>query len=696
MKRIELLGSALLLAAMTNPASATTFAYAQTTGFGALVRNQATGFDFEGTGDLAITRLTSLAAGSPGAGIFAGRTSVSFSATAPGNPAFIAGDREFFQLEYRDTSGPGSTVSYRFSFAQGLGTSSYLVFADLDFREEVSIRAIDLSGNLIPYASLSFAQHNGNDPDGASAAYVAWTSLLGYSGKLANTVVQGRDDPVVTLQSAVVIGRLEFDFELDPANTVSNNSIRFNVARPLPEEVVTPPEPPPAEEAVNEEIETLLDEVPDAVLEAPGGGGDELIDVVQEVVDLPGTATLDGPDGPVRGNEVKETVVELLERLDGGSVDAQRVARRLLLQPLGEIRASEAATRARDPFANPDVLVDANAMVGRMAMLRLMQLRDGGLGEAAARNAGGEADATLAADPALAFGAPLNGPTPDEKTRVWGRGFGAYQEVGAPRAGEDAYSAALGAPVIGADWMLGERGILGVFGGAGIGDVAIERRYASQTEDLTSGLLGVYGSVAPAAGRYYAQGFALGSVSGIERKRQIASPTLQRTAESDNEAWAFALSGEAGMNLHPDPRITVQAYVGIGWSKYWADAYRERGAGSLDLQVDEQTAHRWTPTAGLRLMRACRVGQNELTPFLGAAFLAQLADGSRAPGYRSDFLGLQTAAASGDARDRHGASVQAGLEFARADGVTAYLSFDGAWLADKSQYGGQIGIQIPF
>lgn len=690
MKRYTVRGAALLLAGFAPLASATSFDYAQTAGFGALVRNQATAFDFEGAGDLSITRLSSLAAGAAGAGIFAGRATASFSASAPANPAFIAGDRHFFQLEYHDANGPGSTVSYRFSFAQGLSTSSYLVFADLDFREEVSIKARDLNGNLIPFSKISFLQHNGNDPQGATAAYVAWTSLLGYTGKLANTLVEGRDDPVVSLQAAEVIGSLEFDFELDPANTVSNNSIRFNFARPLPEPADNNSTTPPAEEAVNEEIDQLLEEVPDAALDTPSGG--ELIEVVQNVIDLPGDAMLEGPDGPVSGDEIKRTVVDLLQDLSSPNLDARQVANRLLLEPLARIPASEAATRARDPFANPDVVVDANAMVGRMAMLRLMQLRDGGLGEAAARSAGGEASAV---DDAW-FGAPLNGPTPDEKTRVWGRGFGAYQQVDAMKAGEDEYTAAFGAPVIGADWMLGQRGILGVFAGAGVGHVGIDRRYASQQESLTSGLFGVYGSLAPAAGRYYAQGFALGSYNGIERERQIATPVLQRLAESDNDAWSMALSAEAGMNLHPTPRSTVQPYVGIGWSKYWADPYRESGAGSLDLQVDAQTAHRWTPTAGVRLMRACRVGQNELTPFLGAAFLAQLADGSRAPGYRSDFLGLQTAQIGTDGRNRYGASVQAGLELARVDGITGYITFDGAWLDEKSQYGGQVGIQIPF
>lgn len=70
MKRYTVQGAALLLVAFAPLASATSFDYAQTAGFGGLVRNQATGFDFEGAGDLSITRLSSLAAGSAGAGIF--------------------------------------------------------------------------------------------------------------------------------------------------------------------------------------------------------------------------------------------------------------------------------------------------------------------------------------------------------------------------------------------------------------------------------------------------------------------------------------------------------------------------------------------------------------------------------------------------------------------------------------------------
>jgi hypothetical protein len=41
-------------------------------------------------------------------------------------------------------------------------------------------------------------------------------------------------------------------------------------------------------------------------------------------------------------------------------------------------------------------------------------------------------------------------------------------------------------------------------------------------------------------------------------------------------------------------------------------------------------------------------------------------------------------------------SFQAGLEFARISGATAYIAFDGAVLTGKQRFGGQVGVMVPF
>ena len=96
-------------------------------------------------------------------------------------------------------------------------------------------------------------------------------------------------------------------------------------------------------------------------------------------------------------------------------------------------------------------------------------------------------------------------------------------------------------------------------------------------------------------------------------------------------------------------------------------------------------------------MHAFSHGTDIITPFVGAAFLAQLPVGAGwAPVYTSEFnLGAPTQLDQGP-EGRYGVSFQAGLELARINGATAYIAFDGAVLTGKQRYGGQIGVLVPF
>jgi hypothetical protein len=50
----------------------------------------------------------------------------------------------------------------------------------------------------------------------------------------------------------------------------------------------------------------------------------------------------------------------------------------------------------------------------------------------------------------------------------------------------------------------------------------------------------------------------------------------------------------------------------------------------------------------------------------------------------------------GSPETRYGASFEAGVEFASYKGITAYCSFNGMQFENEQQYGGQIGVIVPF
>ena len=407
--------------------------------------------------------------------------------------------------------------------------------------------------------------------------------------------------------------------------------------------------------------------------------------------------------GTVTGAEINGLVDELQRISANGTADAAAVADALLLGTAEQIPPSYVATQQRNPYADPDVILDSNAMAGRVAMLRLMQQRDGAIGGAAAKAAdasNGRAPdvAAQAADQPYRSGAPLNGPTPDEGARAWMRGYGFYEDIDPENCAECGYDASIGAAMVGADWAIDGGGIVGAFAGLGPGVINYDVDYGSQSESVTQAMVGLYGSLVPGTGGMYVQGFALGGYYDIDRTRITNIPGINpRTAESSNEAWSLSAGGELGLNLNLGERTYLQPFAGVTWGQYWGNGYNETGAGSLNLQVQGQSANEWQPTAGARLMHAYNVGTDVISPFIGAAFLAQLPVGAGwAPVYTSEFnLNEATQLATGP-EDRYGVSFQAGLEFARISGATAYIAFDGAVLTGKQRFGGQVGVMVPF
>jgi outer membrane autotransporter protein len=339
-----------------------------------------------------------------------------------------------------------------------------------------------------------------------------------------------------------------------------------------------------------------------------------------------------------------------------------------------------------------------------------MQLRDGALGGAAAKVA--DSSGGRAADVASQtgkypwtngskgedLGAPINGVTPDEEGRAWLRGYGFYEEVDGSDCFGCGYDASIGAAMVGADWAIDGGGIVGAFAGIGPGSINYDAIYGNQSENITQAFAGIYGSLVPGDGALYLQGFLLGGYYDIDRTRTIAIPDMVvvRNASSDNDAWSVSAGGEVGLNFEVSSRTWLQPFAGISWGQYWGDGYTETGAQSLNLTVQGQSANEWQPTAGARLLFGSRDGRDVLTPFVGAAFLAQLPVGDWAPVYTSEFNLNQPTQVSGDPEDRYGGTLQAGIEFARFDGMTAYIAFDGAWLTGKQRYGGQIGVFVPF
>jgi hypothetical protein len=95
-------------------------------------------------------------------------------------------------------------------------------------------------------------------------------------------------------------------------------------------------------------------------------------------------------------------------------------------------------------------------------------------------------------------------------------------------------------------------------------------------------------------------------------------------------------------------------------------------------------------------MHSIRLGRDVLSPFVGAALTVQVPLGSWDATATNAYSATPGYTVYGSPETRVGATFEAGIEFASYKGITAYGSFNGQVLDSEQQYGGQVGLNIPF
>lgn len=219
----------------------TVYEYADTSGFtvGTFPSGSSpTSFAFPATGGpISMTRTSTASTG-----ISLTTRTVTFSSASPyGNPAWIAGTRDFFGVVNSATPsvtggievlGPafGHTITFNNAFHTPLEKDAYLVFTDVEYGEKIDVTAYDGS-SVIPFSEMVFTKWNGASSSGLSVD-TRWTSTAGITGTLASFPPFGFSNPVVTLQlksdSTMSISRIQY--AIDMGN--NTNSLGFNFVVP--------------------------------------------------------------------------------------------------------------------------------------------------------------------------------------------------------------------------------------------------------------------------------------------------------------------------------------------------------------------------------------------------------------------------------------------------------------------------------
>ena len=423
-------------------------------------------------------------------------------------------------------------------------------------------------------------------------------------------------------------------------------------------------------------------------------------------VDIGGTTVNRNANvGIVENQQINQSAAAMNLLAQTSTGDTDFVATQLLLQTSPAAYASSvvAVSGPANPYALPTTLMLGMTETGDVAMERLMQLRPQMTAPAAPprqRGTGGPRSTAVAQSVATtrrkAFGAELNGPTPDEGMRGWARGFGFTGSFSNQNWAQTSYDSTLGNVAAGVDTVVGDGGILGGFVGYMPGSVNVTGGLVDESLTLNGVNFGLYHSWVPNRGDWYISSALTGGYTMVDRTRNIYVPGAVRTATSSSNAWSASLMTETGFNLPAGGDSYLSPYVRVAYNYFNQGSYNESGAGSMNLAVGSQSASALQPSFGARYMDGIRSGRSVITPFVGAAFTAFVPVGDWGVTATNPFTSLPPISVYGDVETLYGASVEAGVEVALPDGLTLFASFNGMFLSDTQVLGGRAGIQIPF
>ncbi|MCA9471625.1 MAG: autotransporter domain-containing protein, partial [Nitrospira sp.] len=181
------------------------------------------------------------------------------------------------------------------------------------------------------------------------------------------------------------------------------------------------------------------------------------------------------------------------------------------------------------------------------------------------------------------------------KPGFWMQGLGVYGKLsdGSNIAGFEFHNEGV---LLGVDKRLGSSWLFGIVGGYTTTNVTFEG--TPNTHTIDSYLLGLYSSFSRGA-PYIDSGVTL-AFNHYDNERHIAFGTLDRTAASTFNGYKASMYLESG-HRWSSHYMEIQPLLALHYSYLHQQGSTESGAQSLNLSVDDFTAHSFRTSLGLRV-----------------------------------------------------------------------------------------------
>ncbi len=157
---------------------------------------------------------------------------------------------------------------------------------------------------------------------------------------------------------------------------------------------------------------------------------------------------------------------------------------------------------------------------------------------------------------------------------------------------------------VGADYYINKQLLAGVTLGYSSGDAELDDDGGQvDTDSLKVGVYATYfedGSSEKISG-WYVNGYLGGGYNEYDFERTVSAGTISQTAKGDSKGYELNSVIGGGYDYQLGDATIVGLITSLRYDRLWVDDYSESGAGSLDLDVDDQDLDSLRSDLGVRV-----------------------------------------------------------------------------------------------
>ncbi len=263
---------------------------------------------------------------------------------------------------------------------------------------------------------------------------------------------------------------------------------------------------------------------------------------------------------------------------------------------------------------------------------------------------------------------------------VWFQGYGgtAKQEN---IEGVNGYDADTYGIAFGIDKEVGNNAIIGLSGS--YGNTEIDNNSGLKSTDVDSYQVNLYGSWSKNS--YYVDGIVGVAYNKYNTSRDI--PTLSSTAKADFDGKTYIAKVSSGRVLLLEGGVELTPNVALTYAHNTLDDYSERGAGAMNLDVQQEDSDQLEAKIGVNVAKTFSSDRLKIRPELKLAIAHDFIGDEQQS--TSNFSGIATTFRSeGAGIEKTSFEIGTGVDFMNDNGLTFSADYD---LEVKSDYKSHIG-----